>query len=63
MQLITLDGLRRGRSGPIHVEGNNWSGASAIELGSARSLDPPILTAFPVLLTRMLTNRAAREAP
>jgi AraC family transcriptional regulator len=63
MQLITLDGLRRGRSGPIRVEGNNWSGASEIELGSARSLDPPILTAFPVLLTRMLTNRAAREAP
>jgi AraC-like DNA-binding protein len=61
MQLITLDGLRRGRSGPIRADGNDWSGASRIELTPARLLDPPVLTAIPILLSRMLANRASQS--
>ncbi|MBR1147544.1 helix-turn-helix domain-containing protein [Bradyrhizobium sp. AUGA SZCCT0431] len=60
MQLITLDGLRRGRSGPIRVEENGWTGSSNIELRSARMLDPPVLTAVPVLLSRVLADRTLR---
>jgi AraC-like DNA-binding protein len=61
MQLITLDGLQRGRSGPIRAEGNGWSGASQIELSSARMLDPPVLSAIPVLLSRMIAGRTSQS--
>jgi AraC family transcriptional regulator len=61
-QLITLDGLHRGRSGLIRAEGNSWSGASKIELTAARVLDPPILASIPVLLSRMLANRASQSS-
>ncbi|MGX0966078.1 AraC family transcriptional regulator [Bradyrhizobium japonicum] len=57
MQLITLDGLRRGRSGPIRVEENGWVGSSNVELRPARMLDPPVLTAIPVLLSRVFADR------
>jgi AraC family transcriptional regulator len=62
MQLITLDGLQRGRSGPIRAEGNRWSGASQIELSSARMLDPPVLSAIPVLLNRMFAGRTSQSS-
>jgi len=62
MQLVTLDGLRRGRSGPIRVEGNGWSGESKIEMTSARILDPPILSSIPVRLSRMLADRASQPS-
>jgi AraC-like DNA-binding protein len=42
MQLFTLDGLFRGRSGPIRVESNGWSGECTIELTPARPLEPPV---------------------
>jgi AraC-like DNA-binding protein len=58
MQLVTLDGLRRGRSGPIRVDDDGWSGDSRIELTSARILDPPVLSAIPVLLSRLFADRA-----
>lgn len=57
-QLFTLDGLCRGRSGPIRVEDSGWSGHSKIELTSARILDPPVLSAIPVLLCRLLADHA-----
>lgn len=62
MQLVTLDGLRRGRSGPIRVEGSGWSGESKIELTSARLLDPPVLSAIPVLLSRLFADRATQPS-
>jgi AraC family transcriptional regulator len=61
-QLFTLDGLRRGRSGPIHVDDNGWSGDSKIELTSARILDPPILSAIPVLLSRLFADRSPQSS-
>jgi len=60
MQLITLEGLQRGRSGPIRAEANGWSGATQIELSSARMLDPPVLSAIPVLLSRLFASRASQ---
>jgi AraC family transcriptional regulator len=62
MQLITLDGLQRGRSGPIRVEGNDSSGVGQIELSPARMLDPPVLSAIPVLLNRMFYGRASQSS-
>lgn len=62
MQLFTLDGLWRGRSGPIHVGDNGWSGESKIEMTAAKMLDPPVLSAIPVLLSRLLAARAAQPA-
>lgn len=59
-QLITLDGLQRGHSGPIHVEVDGWSGASQIELNLARTLDPPVLSAVPVLLSRIFADHDSR---
>jgi len=62
MQLITLDGVRRGRSGPIRVVENGWTGSSDIELTHARMLDPPVLTAIPVLLSRAFANRSLQSS-
>lgn len=61
MQLITLDGLPRGRSGAIRAEVDGWSGASQIELSAARMLDPPVLSAIPVLLSRIFAGRASQS--
>jgi AraC-like DNA-binding protein len=62
MQLFTLDGLCRGRSGPIRVEDNGWSGESRIELMPARILDPPVLSPIPVLLSRLFAARATQPS-
>jgi AraC-like DNA-binding protein len=62
MQLATLDGLQRGRSGPIRVEDGGWSGESRIELTAARILDPPVLSAIPVLLSRLFAEHAPQRS-
>jgi len=53
-QLATLDGFARGRSGPIRTA--EGVGAGEIELSPARLLDPPVLTALSVLMSRMLAR-------
>jgi AraC-like DNA-binding protein len=64
MQLLLLDGLPRGRSGVIGWSDAGYSGDTAVELRPASPLDPPILTAIPLLMWRRLselTMRSPRE--
>jgi AraC-like DNA-binding protein len=61
-QLLTLDGLARGRSGPIHVKSGRWSDVNTIELALPRLLDPPCLAAIPILLNRVSVDEQAQAA-
>lgn len=68
LQLMSLDGMSRGRSGLIRSIESGWSGRTEIELSSTRSLDPPVLTALPVLMDRLLARlvaqpRSSQNAP
>jgi AraC-like DNA-binding protein len=55
-QLATLDGFARGRSGPIRAMESSFAETREIKLSSACSLDPPVLTALPVLMNRMFAT-------
>jgi AraC-like DNA-binding protein len=57
VQLLTLDGLPHGRSGPISVQAGRWSGDSTIVLKTPTVLDPPILAAIPLLVARLQQER------
>jgi AraC-like DNA-binding protein len=52
MQLLLLDGLARGRSGLISRSDAGYSGDTSVELRPSSPLDPPILTAIPLLMWR-----------
>jgi AraC family transcriptional regulator len=52
LQLLTLRGLWRGRSGGIRVKDGGWMGSSSVELGIPRLLDPPLLAAIPLLISK-----------
>ncbi len=52
-QLLTLEGLPHGRSGPICVRDGRWSGDSTIVLRPPSVLDPPMLAAIPLLVARL----------
>lgn len=52
MQLLLLDGLPRGRSGVICRSDAGTSGDTSVELRPQSPLDPPILTAIPLLMWR-----------
>jgi AraC-like DNA-binding protein len=60
VQLMNLDGMPRGRSGLIRSIESGWAGRTEIELSSARSLDPPVLTALPVLMDRLFARLVMR---
>jgi AraC-like DNA-binding protein len=53
-EMLTLDGLARGRSGPITVKDHRWTGDSTIALAAPSLLDPPILAALPIFINRMV---------
>jgi AraC-like DNA-binding protein len=57
VQLLTLDGLPHGRSGPIRVAAGHWAGDSTIVLKTPSVLDPPILAAIPLLVARLQQER------
>jgi AraC family transcriptional regulator len=52
MQLLLLDGLPRGRSGLICRSDAGYSGNMSVALRPPSLLDPPILTAIPLLMWR-----------
>lgn len=52
MQLLLLDGLSRGRSGMICRSDAGTYGATSVALRPSSLLDPPILTAIPLLMWR-----------
>jgi hypothetical protein len=62
IQLLTLDGFPRGRSGTILVENTGWVGDGDIVLALRTPLDPPILTAIPTLFIRHLQPARLRSA-
>jgi AraC family transcriptional regulator len=62
-ELLTLDGLPRGRSGPILADGSQVLGEGSIELGWPNLLHPPVLINLPMLITRFLGGEAASPQP
>jgi AraC family transcriptional regulator len=52
MQLVLLEGLPRGRSGLICRSDAGHSGDTSVSLRPSSLLDPPILTAIPLLMWR-----------
>jgi AraC family transcriptional regulator len=59
MQLLLLDGLPRGRSGLIHRSDAGCTGDTSVELRPSSPLDPPILTAIPLLMWRRFNTMMA----
>jgi AraC family transcriptional regulator len=60
MQLLLLDGLPRGRSGVISRGDAGCSGDTSIALRPPSLLDPPILTAIPLLMWRRFNELMVR---
>jgi AraC-like DNA-binding protein len=60
MQLLLLDGLPRGRSGLISRSDAGYSGDTSVELRPSSPLDPPILTAIPLLMWRRFNELMVR---
>jgi AraC family transcriptional regulator len=54
VELFLLDGLWRGRSGPIVVKDGGWIGRSTITMAAPSLLDPPTLASIPVFISRIL---------
>lgn len=62
LQLLLLDDLPRGRSGLIRCDGAGYSGDTSVELKLPSSLDPPILTAIPLLMWRRFHELMGRPS-
>jgi AraC family transcriptional regulator len=62
MQLLLLDGLPRGRSGLICRGDAGCSGDTSVALRPASLLDPPILTAIPLLMWRRFNELMVRQS-
>jgi AraC family transcriptional regulator len=63
MQLLTLEGLPRGRSGLICNDDGRWLGDSAICLSWPHRLDPPILATLPLLLGQAFADIRDSSGP
>jgi AraC-like DNA-binding protein len=61
-QLLLLDGFPRGRSGLICRSEAGYSGDTSIALRQSSLLDPPILTAIPVLMWRRFSELIKRPS-
>ena len=63
MQLLLLEDLPRGRSGLIRRSDAGYSGDTSVELRPASPLDPPILTAIPLLMWRRFNELMVHSPP
>jgi AraC-like DNA-binding protein len=54
--LLTFEGFARGKAGPIIAKGGIWSGKCKVTLGASQFCDPPILTAIPLFVSRLLSH-------
>jgi AraC-like DNA-binding protein len=62
LQLLLLDGFRRGRSGSIRTDDAGSAGDTAVVLRPPSLLDPPILIAVPLMIWRRF-NEPAVDTP
>ena len=55
-ELLTLDGIARGRSDAVHVEKGRPRSAADITLSPKHVIHPPILAALPLLVVQRLAG-------
>ncbi len=58
-ELLTLDGIARGRSDAVRVKDSRVSGTANITLSPKNVIHPPILAALPLLVVRRLAREGA----
>jgi hypothetical protein len=55
-ELLTLDGIARGRSDAVHVENGRPRSPTDIKLSPKNVIHPPILAALPLLVVQRLAG-------